>query len=300
MKQPNPGMNAVVRGGGLARLARVARPEVPPGWVALRVLLAGICRTDLYAADGALPVAEGRILGHELVGELAPGERATVSPVLPCGACAACGSGLRCCAPKMLGVGVDGGFAEYVIVPEACVHRVPGDLPLRRAAYVEPVAASLAVLRAPIRSEQRGLVLGAGRITSLTTRILQRHGFSRLTTCDVDAPLDEGAFDFVVETAATSDVLDAALRAVRPGGVVVLKSRPPHRTSIDIARAVQKDVTLAAVAYAAFDEAIALVAELDVDDLLGDAFRLERFEAAFARAREPGSPKVFLAPGGEA
>jgi len=287
-------MKAVVREGGLARIARVPRPDAPAGWVSLRVLLAGICRTDLYAADGALPVEEGRILGHELVGELDGGGRATVSPIIPCAACSACRSGLRCLSPRMLGVGVDGGFAEYVVVPEACVHPVPRELPLRRAAYVEPVAASLAVVRAPIERGQRGLVLGHGRITSLTARVLEARGFSRLTTSDVGAPLEEGAFDFVIETAATSDVLDAALRAVRPGGVVVLKSRPPQRTPLDVARAVQKDVTLAAVSYASFEESIALVAELPVDDLLGDSFPLERFAAAFARAREPGSPKLFL------
>jgi threonine dehydrogenase-like Zn-dependent dehydrogenase len=292
-------MNAVVRAGGQACLARVPSPGAKSGWVLLRVLLTGICRTDLYAADGSLPVAEGRILGHELVGELEDGGHATVSPVLACGDCAACRSHQRCFSPKMLGVGVDGGFAEYVVVPEACVHRVPKDLPLRRAAYVEPVAASLAVLRAPIRPEQRGLVLGAGRITSLTVRILEARGFSRLTVRDAEAPVEDGAFDFVIETAATSSVLDAALRSVRPGGVVVLKSRPPERTPLDVARAVQKDVTLAAVSYASFEEAIALVAELAVDDLLGDAFPLERFEAAFARAREPGSPKLFLAPAGD-
>ena len=291
-------MNAVVREGGLARIARVPRAEAPEGWVRLRVLLAGICRTDIYAADGSLPVAEGRILGHELVGELESGERATVSPIVPCGDCAACLASHRCFSPKMLGVGVDGAFAEWVVVPEGCVHRVPRELPLRRAAYVEPVAASLAVLRAPIRPEQRGLVLGAGRITSLTTRILAMRGFSRLTTSGVEGPVEEGAFDFVVETAATSDVLDAALRAVRPGGVVVLKSRPPQRTPLDVARAVQKDVTLAAVSYASFEESIALVAELAVDDLLGDPYPLARFDAAFARAREPGAPKVFLTPHG--
>jgi threonine dehydrogenase-like Zn-dependent dehydrogenase len=291
-------MKAVVREGGLAHIARIAQPEAPTGWVRLRVLLAGICRTDLYVAEGSLPVAEGRVLGHELVGELESGERATVSPILPCSDCAACRAGQRCVSPKMLGVDVDGAFAEYVVVPEACVHRVPKDLPLRRAAYVEPVAASLAVVRVPIRPGERGLVLGAGRITSLTARILAARGFSRLTTCGVEAPIDEGAFDFVVETAATTDVLDAALRAVRPGGVIVLKSRPPQRTPIDVARAVRKDVTLAAVSYASFEESIALVAELAIDDLLGDAFPLERFDAAFARAREPGAPKVFLEPGG--
>lgn len=269
-------MKAIVRSEGRVQLAHVSVPEPPPGWVKIRVLLAGICRTDLYAASGQLRVSEPRILGHEMVGEL--DGRVTVSPVVDGG---------------LLGIAVDGAFAEHVVVPRSCIHRVPDDLPLRRAAYVEPVAASLAVLRAPIRPDQRGTVLGTGRIASLTRRILEVRGFERLSATGDD-------FDFVIETSATTEVLALAARLVRPGGVIVLKSRPARRPEVDVTRLVQKDVTLAAVSYGSWDEAIALAATLPVDDLLGDAFPLSRFEAAFARAGEADAPKVFLDPRGEA
>jgi hypothetical protein len=61
-------------------------------------------------------------------------------------------------------------------------------------------------------------------------------------------------------------------------------------------------VTLAAVSYGAFPEAVALARELALEDLLGDVYPLARFDAALARAREPGDgPKLFLSPaGGEA
>jgi len=277
--------------GGGARLARVALRAPQAGWVRARVLLAGICRTDLYAARGEIAVDEGRVLGHELVGEV-EGDRVTVSPLVPCGACGGCARG-RCGAPRMIGVAIDGAFAEHVVVPAAAVHRVPRELPLRRAAYVEPIAASLAVLRAPIRPSERGLVVGEGRIAALTERILRAHGFERVAR---SGSADGEPFDFAIETSA--DRLDEALRAVRPGGVVVLKSRPARAVPLDLARAVLNDVTLASVSYAPFDEAIALAATLPIDDLLGDAFPLERFETAFARASEPGAPKIFLSPGG--
>ncbi len=306
MSQPT--MRAVVRDGNGVSLVQAPRPVRPPGWLRLRVLLAGICRTDLYAAEGLLSVSGPRILGHELVGQvleadpgsaMATGTRVTVAPLLPCGACHGCRRSAACLEPRMLGVAVDGAFAEELVVPETSAHRVPGDLSLRRAAYTEPIAASLAVLGAPIRREQRGAVLGSGRIATLTARILDAHGFARVELL-ADLAADPGAFDFLVETSATEEVLAAALRGVRPGGVVVLKSRPPRAVAIDVARAVLHDVTLAAVGYGSFPDAVRLAGELPVDDLLGDVFPLEAFAAAFARARdERGAAKLFLSPTGD-
>lgn len=286
-------MDAIVRARGAARLERRIVTELPAGWERVRVRLVGLCRTDLAAASGALPVAEGRVLGHELVGELG-GARVTASPMVPCGDCAGCRVARACARPGMLGLSHDGAFATWVAVPRALLHEVPASLEDRRAAYVEPIAASLAVLRTPIRPSDRGVVLGTGRIAALTTRILALHGFSRV---DGEGAREEAAYDFVIETEATEATLRRALALVRPGGVVVLKSRPVAPVAIDVARAVLNDVTLASVSYGSFAEAIEVAAELPVDDLLADALPLARFEEAFALAAHPASPKRFLAIG---
>jgi threonine dehydrogenase-like Zn-dependent dehydrogenase len=194
----------------------------------------------------------------------------------------------------MLGVDVDGAFAELLVVPETTVHRVPPDLPLRRAAYVEPIAAALAVTCAPIRTDRTGAVLGSGRIADLTVRVMRALGFSLV---DADASGTLAPLDYVVEACGTDDSLDLALRLVRPGGVIVLKSRPPQRVALDVARAVRNDVTLCAVSYGPWDVAVRLARELPIDDLLGDIYPLERFDAALALARrEPLGPKLFLSP----
>lgn len=176
-------------------------------------------------------------------------------------------------------------------------------LPLKRAAFIEPLAAALAVLRAPILPRQQGVVLEEGRIANLTLRILHHYGFE---CTSVQTPLPDGAralaaeslFDYVIETNATDAMLPHALNLVKPGGVVVLKSRPAHRISIDFAHAVSHDITLAAVSYGDWDTAIALAAELPLDDLFGATFTLADFEQAFALARAEGAPKIFFALGG--
>jgi threonine dehydrogenase-like Zn-dependent dehydrogenase len=193
----------------------------------------------------------------------------------------------------MLGVDLDGAFAEEVVVPATAIHRVPRDLPLRRAAYVEPMAATLAIVSAPIRREQRGLVLGVGRIAELSVRLLLHLGF----TLQRRDGRSGGSCDYVVETSGTEASLDEALHSVAPGGVVVLKSRPPVRVALDMARAVRNDVTLCAVSYGPWQQAIRLVGELAVDDLMGEVYPLERFDSAIALMRErPDGPKLFLSP----
>jgi threonine dehydrogenase-like Zn-dependent dehydrogenase len=294
-------MRAIVRRQARTRLEARPVPERAAGWVRLRVLLAGICRTDVHAAEGLLRTGESRILGHEMAGEveesdsgsgLERGERVTVSPLLSCGTCTGCARASRCAEPKMLGVDVDGAFADVVVVPAGCVYRVPRALSLRRAAYVEPIAAALSVVRAPIGTDQRGLVLGAGRIADLTTRVLRHLGF---TLGHAEPRARAGSFDYVVEASGTDASLDEALHHVAPGGVIVLKSRPPSHVALDVARAVKNDVTLCALSYGPWQDAIRLAAELPVDDLLGDVYPLERFDAAMALTREcPLGPKLFL------
>ncbi len=282
-------MRALVREQGDVRVRPLPLPVPAAGEVLVRVELAGVCRTDLQAARGLLPVREPRILGHEFAGTL-DGVPVAVNPVLPCGACARCATGALCSRPGMLGIHRDGAFAEAVAVPASAVHPLPVGLPFEAGAYAEPVAAALAVLRAGPRPAERGLVAGAGRVSRLVERVLRAHGFRALRTGA--GPWPEDAFDFAVETdpAALNDVL----RAVRPAGRVVLKSRPAGPVPFDLALAVRKELVLAGAAYAPFPEALAFLAsgKLDLDGLLGPVLPLE----AFATLTDDESLKTFLSP----
>src|SRR4051812_30049243 len=105
-------MRALMKEGGAVRLARGPEPAlVAPDDVRLRVAFAGVCRTDLFVADGLLPSRDPVILGHELSGVVdaagpaagfSPGERVTVAPLLLCGRCERCRTGASCRAPEML------------------------------------------------------------------------------------------------------------------------------------------------------------------------------------------------------
>jgi threonine dehydrogenase-like Zn-dependent dehydrogenase len=300
-------MRALMRAKGRLCIQDVAAPQLGSAEdVKISVTTAGLCRTDVYVAQGKIAVAEPLILGHEFAGlvmEAAAatgfhaGDAVTVVPLINCGVCHGCMTGRACLDQKFLGLHANGAFADEVVVPARNVRRVPEWLDPRRAAYSEPVAAALAPLNVDLPRDGYGLVLGNGRIADLTHRILVRHGFVNTKVLSVDEAAGlKGQFDFAIETEATEKAFRVLLEALRFGGTAVLKSRPARPVPLDVALAVKKDISLRAVSYGSFDDAIALLADMswDIDDLLGDSFGLGQFENAMSAYEASGAVKTFF------
>jgi len=271
-------VRALVREAGVVRLIDAPAPTVQrPDDVIVRVLVAGICRTDLQVADGRLACADPITLGHELCGRvIAAGGAAGV----PLGA-------LVTVDPRIdgfLGTTRHGAFAEQLVVPAANVLVLP-ELDPRAGAYVEPIAAALAV-PAVLAPGARVGVAGDNRFAALVRRVLRAEGFA---VADDGAPLDAG-----VETSATDDELAALCAALRPGGVLVLKSRTPVPVRLPIAAVVDKQLTIRGVTYGSFARAVELAGALELAPLFGEVFPLAGWQRAFARARADEGAKIFL------
>jgi 2-desacetyl-2-hydroxyethyl bacteriochlorophyllide A dehydrogenase len=152
-----------------------AIPEPKEGEVLLKIKRIGVCGTDIHAFGGTQPYFEyPRILGHELAAEyvkgnakgFSPGDKVTFIPYFSCGTCVACRNGLtNCCANiKVFGVHIDGGMAEYVIIPEQYLLHGQG-LDYDELALVEPLAiAAHGVRRVAVKATDTVLVMGAGPI----------------------------------------------------------------------------------------------------------------------------------------
>jgi threonine dehydrogenase-like Zn-dependent dehydrogenase len=188
-------------------------------------------------------------------------------------------------------------------VPAGLLYRLPATLSFEQGAYVEPVAASLAVLEAGVLPAQRGLLYGTGRIAELTRRVLEAHGFCDLEHIDPanahnDARLDVGGFDFAVETRADDASLHALVRALRPGATLVLKSRPASPAALDVREVVRRELRLQGAHYGSFEAAIDLLASgrLEVDDLFGPVHALEDFARVFDELWVSEAHKHFFAP----
>ena len=135
-------------------------PKPGPGEVRLRTAAASLCASDVRVYRGEKHAAAGVIPGHEIAGvvdrvgegvtNVREGDRVVVCPIVSCGYCRYCIRGLRnrCANRRTLGYDLDGGFAEYVLLPAEIVRqghvlRVPDGLPLDVAALTEPAACTL-------------------------------------------------------------------------------------------------------------------------------------------------------------
>ena len=312
---------------GVLTLVDAAEPSPPAGEATVRVLLAGVCNTDLELARGY--GAMDGILGHEFVGrvEAAPtapdwiGRRVVGEINAVCGACGACRAGRRnhCERRTVLGIrGRHGAFAERLTLPVANLHAVPDGLPDDVAVFVEPLAAALAVQeRIHVGAGDRVLVIGDGKLGQLVAQTLAlapcalavvgRHD-SKLSllaargirTIDARSGVlgNEPGADFVVECTGNEDGLALALRLVRPRGTVVLKSTYRGDARVNAAATVVDEITLIGSRCGPFAPALDLLARgaVNVRPLIHARHALAEAAAVFDLAARPGVLKVLIEP----
>ncbi len=166
--------------------------------VLIKVLVAGICGSDLHAYRGTQPfLSYPRVLGHEIAGEIAEigegvrglrrGDLVTVNPVFSCGKCYACrvGRGNCCRDVKVMGVHIDGGFSEYITVPAHIVYKAPEDISPEILVLTEPLSiGAQANNRADVSGEDTVAILGAGTI-GLTSLLIAKSKDCKVIIADL-------------------------------------------------------------------------------------------------------------------
>jgi len=309
---------------GLRLRCDLPRPLPVAGEARIRLLLAGVCATDLELVKGYAGFRG--VLGHEFVGvvEEAPdapewvGRRVVGSINLACRECEVCRrSGPEHCPHRtVLGiVGKDGCFAEELTLPVANLLEVPEAVPDERAVFTEPLAAALRIReQVRIRPTARAAVVGPGRLGLLIAQVLASAGTpvtvlgrreeslglpARLgfdTGPAENAPDD--AFDLVVEATGNEDGLAQSLRLVRPLGTLVLKSTFAGAATVDLTKLVVGEVTVVGSRCGPFAPALRLLEEgaVEVEPLIDGEVSLERGLEAMERAARPGVRKVLLRP----
>ena len=126
---------AVYNEDGSIAIRQVELPELQDGWVQLAIRAVGICGTDLHIKNGALGSPAGIRPGHEIAAlveqrgdgvQIETGSAVVVEPVLGCGACQHCQSGMpnRCLGKDFFGYSKPGGLAELMQVPESLLQTV--------------------------------------------------------------------------------------------------------------------------------------------------------------------------------
>lgn len=202
-------------------LRRVEIPAVGRDEALIRVTRTGICGTDVhifnghYAAD-RLPL----IPGHEFCGRVAmvgqdvhhlvDGQACVADINIGCGTCYWCRRNeiLNCPSMTQVGIGRDGAFAEYVVVPARLVIPVPDGMAPEMQALVEPVACVLrAARKARVSFGQSVVVIGAGPIGNLHVQMLRLCGAAPIIVAD----LSEERCRMALEAGADAAISDSAL-----------------------------------------------------------------------------------------
>jgi len=304
--------------------------------VILRVDAVGICGSDMHAFLGhdARRVPP-MVLGHEVAGTVIEGpdegRRAILNPLVTCGRCEFCLQGRTnlCSDRDMIGMNLPGGFAEQVAIKERCLVTIPEGLDAHYAAMTEPAATSLHALhlagRAMTRpiAESRTLVIGGGSVglfaalfaldqgardvtlaetNDLRRATATRAGITNVVNPITDAP-DADSFDLVVDAVGGAVTRDAAVKAVKPGGVVMHIGLMDNEPGLDIRKITLAEITfIGTYTYSTLDlqATVAKLASGALGDLSWVETRhLDDGAAAFDDLLNGRSaaPKIVLLPG---
>jgi L-iditol 2-dehydrogenase len=245
------------------RLEQVPVPDPGAGELLLRVRNCATCGTDVKIYfHGHRNLRPPRVIGHEIAGEVAGlgegvegfsvGDRVQVIAAVPCGECRECRMGHEniCESLTAIGYDYDGGYAEYLIVPELVlrvggVNPMPPDLAFEEAAMTEPLACVLnGQDLARVSEGDDVVIIGAGPIGCLHARLARARGASRVTLVERSADRLELATARVTpdEAVLVEDGVDAvaAVRALSDGRgadvvIVAAPSDAAHQDGIGMA-----------------------------------------------------------------
>ena len=336
---------AKVRAGPGLELVERPSPEPGDGEVLLRMDAASICGTDLHlfnwddwAAENLVPP---RILGHELAGTVAAtgagvtrvkeGDLVGVESHIACWECAQCrrGDAHLCAGLQVIGVHVDGGFAEYMVIPEANAIESNG-LDPAVVALQEPMGNAVHAAFAEPIDGRSVLVTGCGPIGLCAVGIAKAAGATLVIATDTepyrldlartmgadlaldvaDAGTEEriveatggDGIEVVLEMSGSARALDQALRLVTRGGSISLLGIFGEPPRVDLSEdVIMKGLRLHGIfgrrIYDTWDQTQSLLrGGLDVSPIITHRLALDEWETAFDLIASRHAGKVVLLP----
>lgn len=254
---------AVWHGQKDVRVEEVPEPPSPPGrQVKIEVEWCGICGTDLHEylggpiyipTEAPHPLTGAQapvILGHEMAGTVVEtgegvdrvkvGDRVACCPIIGCGECKWCKSGLMGICPNIAFLGISwqsGAFSRYVNVYDYMCYKLPTEVSFEYGAMVEPFAATVrAVKRVGVSGGETVAVLGAGPIGLMVIQAAKIAGAKRVIALETaekrqKIAIECGATDVI--DPVSQDAVEAALELTGGEGPdVVIECAGNEKTGI--------------------------------------------------------------------
>lgn len=295
--------------------------------VLIRVSVTGLCRTDLkIIRAGHRDLVLPRVPGEEVVGVITKagpgvkrfqeGQRVYVYPGTSCGTCEQCVSGAEnlCDKMKIMGFHRDGGFAEYVLAPEASVIPVPENITDEEAVFSEPLSCCLNALELAMLKPGESIgIWGAGTAGTLLSRAaadisaipysIEPDQRRRSLIGGVVSPPVKG-FDAVVVAVGSRDAYLQAIRHLRPRGRLVVfsgLSRDSALLPVDFNRLHYYEQTIVGAYGCSFrhgEQALKMLSEgsITVRDMISHRMSLWDLDKALGLVEERAGMKILLYP----
>lgn len=299
-------------------------PIPAPGEALIKVIMAGICNTDIEITKGYKNFSG--IPGHEFVGKVVAVRSQNQSLLhkrvvgeINCAckqhSCDYCRQNLErhCPHRKTLGIaGHDGTFAEYITLPIENLHEVPDYIPDKIATLTEPLAAAFEVLeQVRFNSETEVLIVGDGKLGLLIHHAVATSGAKITHVGKHSEKIDlvrhkagktillnkmpHQQYDVVIEAAGNARAINFALQHTKPRGVLVLKSTVAQLQTIDLNYVVVNEITIIGSRCGLFKPALDyLKTGVDLSQLISHVFPFDQALKALNFAAKKGSLKVLL------
>jgi L-iditol 2-dehydrogenase len=301
------------------------KPVARPSWVVVEVVASGICGTDVHILEDTHKNWPPVVLGHEYTGRIVEvgsdcgewkvGDRIVCEQhTLACMNCDACRRGAihLCPSKRSPGWGIDGAFAEFVLLPAHLLHKVPDGVSFRTATVTEPTAICITGIdRAGIAVGEKVVVVGPGPIGLISAMLVKAAGASDVvlvgrassakrleiaqslgirtyTLSDNEsaiAALGE-TFDLAIDSTGAGESLTLCARVTRRlGRILELGLANQSEVPFNINAATTKSITIftsLSSEYSSWDRALAFMAAKKYDPaVLTSIYSLDQWEQAF-------------------
>ncbi|MDD3150208.1 MAG: alcohol dehydrogenase catalytic domain-containing protein [Candidatus Gastranaerophilales bacterium] len=297
-------------------------PELKQGESIIRVLLGGICNTDIEITKGYMGFKG--ILGHEFVGivekstdENLIGKRVVGEINCACGDCEYCRLNIPTQCPNRSTLGIlnkEGCFADYVSMPNSNILIVPNNVSNEEAVFTEPLAAAIQIIeQIHIKPSDKILILGDGKLGLLTALVLNttlanillagRHqnkldiaknqGINTILSSELSK---ERIFDIVIDATGSIDGFEMAQILVKPRGTIVLKSTVAGGKKLNLAPIVIDEITIIGSRCGRFEPALRLLSKnvINLNYLVSKIYPVEHAIEAFYKSKQKGVLKVLI------
>jgi len=227
------------------RVEEVPEPSSGKGEVKIKVEWCGICGTDLHEYEAGpifIPTSPHPItgktppvtLGHEFSGTIVEigdgvsgwkkGDRVTADACIVCGECYSCKHGMYHLCEKLgfNGLALDGGFAEYVVVPAYQLYKLDERMSFEEGALIEPISVGVHAVRGRLKEGDTAAVIGAGTIGLVTLQAAKAAGATKIYVLEIAEKRKEFAKQFGAD-AVIDPTKEDAIEAIKKlnGGIGV-------------------------------------------------------------------------------